>query len=186
MTKLARHKTILELAGNGPLASQEELQRALRRRGFKVGQATLSRDIHELGLVKTTPEGFYPGGDVTQLAILGYDPKKYYTGLAPLEAAGLGVALNPDDVAFRCNLVTFRSDAGGYEVKKLGPHAVVEDYSAGQIDSLEANPTAMVALQGAPPALRDSVPFVFACSDFVAAACARDTTRFPKRAARPT
>ncbi|TLY19460.1 MAG: hypothetical protein E6K68_09655, partial [Nitrospirae bacterium] len=92
----------------------------------------------ELGLVKTTPDGVYPGGDVTQLAILGYDPKKYYTGLAPLEAAGLGVALNPDDVAYRCNLVTLRADTGGYDVKKLGPHAVMEDYSAGEIDSLEA------------------------------------------------
>jgi transcriptional regulator of arginine metabolism len=53
MTKLARHKAILELASDGPLASQEELQRALAKRGCKVGQATLSRDIHELGLVKT-------------------------------------------------------------------------------------------------------------------------------------
>ena len=92
----------------------------------------------ELGLVKTTPDGFYPGSDVTQLAILGYDPKKYYTGLAPLEAAGLGVTLSPDDVAYRCNLVTLRADTGGYDVKKLGPHAVMEDYSAGEIDSLEA------------------------------------------------
>ncbi len=92
----------------------------------------------ELGLVKTTPDGFYPGSDVTQLAILGYDPRKYYTGLAPLEAAGLGVALSSDDVAYRCNLVTLRADTGGYDVKKLGPHAVMEDYSAGKIDSLEA------------------------------------------------
>jgi transcriptional regulator of arginine metabolism len=63
MTKLARHKTILELAGNGPLASQEELQRALGKRGFKVGQATLSRDIRELGLVKTAEGYALPGGN---------------------------------------------------------------------------------------------------------------------------
>jgi 2,3-bisphosphoglycerate-independent phosphoglycerate mutase len=92
----------------------------------------------ELGLVKTTPEGTYPGSDVTQLAILGYDPKKYASGPAAFEAAGLDVALNPDDVAYRCNLVTLRADTGGYDVKKLGPHAVMEDFSAGQIDSLEA------------------------------------------------
>jgi 2,3-bisphosphoglycerate-independent phosphoglycerate mutase len=92
----------------------------------------------ELGLVKTTPDGCYPGSDVTQLAILGYDPKKYCTGPAPFEAAGLDVALNPDDVAYRCNLVTLRADTGGYDVKKLGPHAIMEDFSAGQIDSLEA------------------------------------------------
>ena len=53
MTKPVRHKVILELLENGPLASQEDLQRALAKRGFKVGQATLSRDIHELDLVKT-------------------------------------------------------------------------------------------------------------------------------------
>ncbi|HEY3197258.1 MAG TPA: cofactor-independent phosphoglycerate mutase [Nitrospirales bacterium] len=92
----------------------------------------------ELGLVKTTPDGCYPGSDVTQLAILGYDPKKYCTGPAPFEAAGLDVSLNPDDVAFRCNLVTLRADTGGYDIKKLGPHAIMEDFSAGQIDSLEA------------------------------------------------
>src|SRR5439155_2474777 len=93
----------------------------------------------ELGLVKTTPDGCYPGSDVTQLALLGYDPKKCCTGPAPFEAAGLDVALNPDDVAYRCNLVTLRADTGGYDIKKLGPHAIMEEFSAGQIDSLEAN-----------------------------------------------
>jgi 2,3-bisphosphoglycerate-independent phosphoglycerate mutase len=92
----------------------------------------------ELGLVKTAPDGCYPGSDITQLAILGYDPKKYATGPAPFEAAGLDVALNSDDVAYRCNLVTLRTDAGKYDVKKLGPHAVMEDFTAGQIDSIEA------------------------------------------------
>src|SRR5207249_10292275 len=75
----------------------------------------------ELGLVKTTPDGFYPGGDVTQLASLGYDPKKYYTGLAPLEAAGLGVTLNPDDVAYRCNLATLRADPASQAAKQPVP-----------------------------------------------------------------
>jgi len=57
MTKPVRHKVILELLENGPLVSQEDLQRALAKRGCKVGQATLSRDIHELGVVKTA-EGY--------------------------------------------------------------------------------------------------------------------------------
>ena len=57
MTKLARHKAILEIVQQGPVASQEDLQRALHRRGCDVGQATLSRDIHELNLVKTA-EGY--------------------------------------------------------------------------------------------------------------------------------
>lgn len=53
MTKPLRQRTILELVEAAPIGSQESLQRALGRRGFKVGQATLSRDIHDLGLVKT-------------------------------------------------------------------------------------------------------------------------------------
>ena len=57
MTKLGRQKAILEIVQQGPVASQEDLQRALHRRGCDVGQATLSRDIHELNLVKT-PDGY--------------------------------------------------------------------------------------------------------------------------------
>jgi transcriptional regulator of arginine metabolism len=63
MTKLARQQTILELAHEGPLPNQQELVRVLSRRGFQVTQATLSRDINELRLVKT-PEGYIlPNGD---------------------------------------------------------------------------------------------------------------------------
>jgi transcriptional regulator of arginine metabolism len=57
MTKLARQQLIVELAHDGPLPNQQELCRVLARRGFPVTQATLSRDIHELGLVRT-PEGY--------------------------------------------------------------------------------------------------------------------------------
>jgi transcriptional regulator of arginine metabolism len=53
MSKALRQKTILAILDHGPVASQEELQRSLHKRGCDVGQATLSRDIHELGLVKT-------------------------------------------------------------------------------------------------------------------------------------
>jgi len=53
MTKAARQKSILDLLHKGPIESQEELQGFLAKRGFDVGQATLSRDIRELGLVKT-------------------------------------------------------------------------------------------------------------------------------------
>lgn len=56
MSKAIRQKTILELLKQGPIASQESMQRELARQGIRVGQATLSRDIHELGLAKT------PGG----------------------------------------------------------------------------------------------------------------------------
>lgn len=64
MTKAARQKTILELLHKGPIESQEELQGFLAKRGFDVGQATLSRDIRELGLVKTY-DGYMPPNGVS-------------------------------------------------------------------------------------------------------------------------
>jgi transcriptional regulator of arginine metabolism len=53
MSKALRQRAILELVQEGPVASQEDFQRLLKKQGFPVGQATLSRDIRELGLVKT-------------------------------------------------------------------------------------------------------------------------------------
>jgi|SRR5208282_1457834 len=53
MNKALRQRAILEAVKQGPVASQEDLQKALRKRGFKVGQATLSRDVHDLNLSKT-------------------------------------------------------------------------------------------------------------------------------------
>ena len=61
MSKLSRHQAILELVGSGPVLSQEELQRLLHKKGFDAGQATLSRDIRELGLVKTAEGYSLPG-----------------------------------------------------------------------------------------------------------------------------
>lgn len=61
MSKLSRQKAILELLDQGSIASQEELQRLLRKRGFDAGQATLSRDIRELGLAKTAEGYSLPG-----------------------------------------------------------------------------------------------------------------------------
>ncbi len=79
----------------------------------------------QLGQAKTIPEKMTPASDVANLSILGYDPKKYYSGRGPLEAANLGVELEEDDVAFRCNLITAGSDT-------------LLDYSAGHIKSREA------------------------------------------------
>ena len=61
MSKLSRHQAILQLVSSGPVPSQEELQRLLHKRGFDAGQATLSRDIRELGLVKTADGYSLPG-----------------------------------------------------------------------------------------------------------------------------
>lgn len=60
----------------------------------------------EVGRASVIPEGLPPGSDVGNMAILGYDPSKFHTGRAPIEAAAMGVELGPDDVAYRCNLVT--------------------------------------------------------------------------------
>jgi len=59
-----------------------------------------------VGRCKTVPKGFIPASDVANLSLLGYDPFKYYAGRAPFEAANMGIELNQNDVAFRCNLIT--------------------------------------------------------------------------------
>jgi transcriptional regulator of arginine metabolism len=69
MSKPLRQRAILSLLEDGPVASQEDLQRALDKRGFKVGQATLSRDIHELGLVKTGDGYARANGDTSDSAL---------------------------------------------------------------------------------------------------------------------
>ena len=84
------------------------------------------------GMVNTVPEGFDPGSDVANMSILGYDPEEFYSGRAPFEAASMGITLEDDDVAYRCNLVTLR-----YE--KESSKAFMADYSAGHIDSRDAN-----------------------------------------------
>jgi 2,3-bisphosphoglycerate-independent phosphoglycerate mutase len=59
-----------------------------------------------LGRIVTIPEGFTPGTDVGTLSVLGYDPHRYYSGRAPIEAAAKGLAVRPDQMIFRCNFVT--------------------------------------------------------------------------------
>jgi len=81
-----------------------------------------------LGLIDTIAPGLSPGSDVANLAVLGYDPRFCYTGRGPLEAASMGITLAPEDIAFRCNLVTLSDDAD----------PVMEDFTAGHISSVEA------------------------------------------------
>jgi len=101
-----------------------------------------------LGRVKTIPRGFTPSSDVANLSLLGYDPKAYYTGRGPLEAANLGVELGERDLAFRCNLITA---AGG----KL------HDYSAGHITDKEAK----ILIEHVSKNLRaDNIEFFFGTS----------------------
>jgi len=83
-----------------------------------------------VGLAKTIPEGMEPGSDVANLSLLGYDPAKYHTGRGPLEAASMGITLQPNQVAFRMNLVTLdmRSDR----------EIIMVSHSAGDISTGEA------------------------------------------------
>lgn len=85
----------------------------------------------EVGLCKTVADGLKPGSDVANLSVLGYDPAVCYTGRSPLEAASIGIALKPTDVAMRCNLVTL-SDEADYAEKTM------VDYCADDISTEEA------------------------------------------------
>lgn len=83
----------------------------------------------EIGACQTIPAGMNPGSDVAIMGLLGYPPEKKYTGRGPIEAAARGIELKPEDVAYRCNLVTLRYD---------GNDLIMEDYSAGHISTEEA------------------------------------------------
>lgn len=105
---------VAELDGRTPLeAARTPTLDALAARG-------------EVGRAAVIPEGMPPGSDVGNMAILGYDPASYHTGRAPIEAAALGLTLAPDQVAYRCNLVT------------LGDDGTMVDFSGGHPDTAVA------------------------------------------------
>jgi 2,3-bisphosphoglycerate-independent phosphoglycerate mutase len=108
---------IEELGGQTPLmAAHKPFMNMMAREGF-------------CGKVNTVPEGFPPGSDVAAISIFGYDPAKYYTGRAPIEAVSMGIELGDEDVAFRCNLVNL----------DISPErTIMGDYSGGHIITEEA------------------------------------------------
>ena len=77
------------------------------------------------GLVRTVPVDMEPGSDVAQMSLLGYDPQRYYTGRAPIEAVARNIKLSLDDWVFRCNLITIADGK-------------MADHSAGHISTAEA------------------------------------------------
>jgi 2,3-bisphosphoglycerate-independent phosphoglycerate mutase len=81
------------------------------------------------GIAHVIPKGFPPGSDVGNMSIMGYDPAVYHTGRSPLEAASMGVALGPNDIAFRCNLVTLAGSGG---------ETTMKDFTSGHISTEEA------------------------------------------------
>lgn len=83
----------------------------------------------EIGLVHTIPEGMKPGSDTANLAVLGYDPRIYYSGRSPLEALSIGVPMKDTDVALRCNIVTLSEEEVPFEKR------TIIDHSSGEIST---------------------------------------------------
>ena len=109
-----------ELGGKTPLeyAQTKELDRLSKK--------------SKIGMVHTIPEGMKPGSDTANLAVMGYNPKKYYTGRSPLEALSIGVPMKDTDIAIRCNVVTLSEEDVPYEKR------TILDHSAGEITTEEA------------------------------------------------
>jgi 2,3-bisphosphoglycerate-independent phosphoglycerate mutase len=88
--------------------------------------------LGQVGLIKTIDDGLKPGSDVANLSVIGYDPRKYYTGRSPLEALSIGINMTDKDTVFRMNLVTL-SGEDNFKDK------VMLDYSSGEITTAEAS-----------------------------------------------
>jgi 2,3-bisphosphoglycerate-independent phosphoglycerate mutase len=86
----------------------------------------------ELGIAHTIPMGMKPGSDTANLAVLGYDPRIYYSGRSPLEALSIGVDMKPTDIALRCNIVTLSEEDLPYEGRTM------IDHSSGEISTEDA------------------------------------------------
>lgn len=87
----------------------------------------------KLGMSKTIPVGMKPGSDTANLAVLGYNPRQYYTGRSPLEALSIGVDMEEGDIAIRCNIVTLSENELPYGEK------TILDHSSGEISTEDAN-----------------------------------------------
>lgn len=83
----------------------------------------------EIGLVHTIPEGMKPGSDTANLSVIGYDPRKYYSGRSPLEALSIGVPMKDTDIAMRCNIVTLSEDDVPFAER------TIIDHSSGEIST---------------------------------------------------
>lgn len=82
--------------------------------------------LSEIGTAHTIPEGMKPGSDTANLAVLGYDPKEFYSGRSPLEALSIGVPMKDTDIAIRCNIVTISEDEVPFEEKTIIDHSSSE------------------------------------------------------------
>ena len=85
----------------------------------------------ELFRLQTIPDNMQPGSDIANLSLLGYQPRDFYTGRAPLEAASMGIELGEGETAYRCNLVNL--------AKNSPDSLVMVDFSAGHIPTAESS-----------------------------------------------
>lgn len=105
---------IEELGGKTPLEYAEtRMMDALSKKG-------------EVGMVHTIPDGMKPGSDTANLSVLGYDPKLYYSGRSPLEALSIGVPMEDEDIAIRCNIVTISEKDAAFEEQTIIDHSADE------------------------------------------------------------
>jgi len=109
-------------------AADEPLEQFGKRTVFEAAETPNMDKIStqgRQGLVRTIPEDMEPGSDVAQMSMLGYDPRTFYSGRAPIEAVARNIKLSADDWVFRCNLVTIADGK-------------MADHSAGHISTEEA------------------------------------------------
>ncbi len=86
----------------------------------------------EMGMTQNVPHGMHPGSEIANLAVMGYDPKRYFTGRSPMEALSVGVEMEDTDIIFRANVVTL-SEEEPYDRKTL------IDHSASEIDTADTD-----------------------------------------------
>ena len=86
-----------------------------------------------VGTVSNVPDGMVPESDTANMAILSFDPKIYSKGRSPLEAVSMGIEMQPDETAYRCNVVTLSEEEAAYEDR------IILDHSADEITTEEAH-----------------------------------------------
>ena len=86
----------------------------------------------QMGMVQNVPAGMAPGSDVANLSVLGYDPLSCYSGRSPLEALSIGIDMEPEDMVFRCNVVTLTEE-------EPYPEKTILDHSSGEISTQDAD-----------------------------------------------
>lgn len=87
----------------------------------------------QIGMVNTIPQGMAPGSDTANLAVLGYDPVRYYSGRSPLEALSIGVSMKETDIALRCNIVSLTEEDAAFEEQ------LILDHSSDEIETKDSS-----------------------------------------------